>query len=79
MGKCEFVGEDILVSSPIELTIMEIHALSYGYHWGFEECWNMPVSKRGVFVDQLRKQYREESKSYSNSGNSKSSYKESKR
>lgn len=72
------MSEDILIHSPIELTLMEIHTLAYMYHWGSEECWDMPVTRRGVFVDMIQKQIRVENKGVNNGSPSKSSYKESK-
>ena len=70
----------MLLNSPIDLTLGEIHILSYFYHWGYEECWSIPVSKRGVFVDRIRQQIKAESNGGSNSGNTpKSSYKEGNR
>ena len=73
-----FLGEEILVLSPIDVTVMEIHNLAYFYHWGREELWNMPCTERGVWNDRIKQQIKAESKSGNNSGNTpKSSYKES--
>lgn len=80
MGSMSFVSDDISANTNIEQTLMEIHNLSYFYHWGREECWNTPCTERGVFNDKIRLQIKQES-----SGNSsnysgtpkKSRYKES--
>lgn len=73
-----FLGEDILVNSPIDVTVQEIHNLSYFYHWGRQECWNIPCTERGVWNDKIRQQAKAENKGGIKSGNtSKSSYKES--
>lgn len=73
-----FLGEEILVLSPIDVTVMEIHNLAYFYHWGREELWNMPCTERGVWNDRIKQQIKAESKGSNNSGNTpKSSYKES--
>ena len=73
-----FLGEEILVLSPIDVTVMEIHNLAYFYHWGRTECWEMPCTERGVWNDRIKQQIKAESKSSNNSGNApKSSYKES--
>lgn len=74
-----FLGEEILVNSPIEATLMEIHNLAYFYHWGREECWNCPCHERGMWNDRLKQQMKAENgHSGNNSGNTpKSSYKES--
>lgn len=72
-----FLGEEILVLSPIDVTIMEIHNLAYFYHWGREELWNMPCTERGVWNDRIKQQIKAENKSSNNSGNTpRSSYKE---
>lgn len=72
-----FLGEEILVLSPIDVTVMEIHNLAYFYHWGREELWNMPCTERGVWNDRIKQQIKAENKSSNNSGNTpKSSYKE---
>lgn len=44
------------------ITIDEIHILAYFYHWGATECWEMPLSKRGVFVDKIKAQLKAERK-----------------
>lgn len=64
-----FLGEDILINSPIELTLQEIHNLAYFYHWGRDECWNMPCTERGVFNDKIRQQLKAENESGNKSGN----------
>lgn len=72
-----FLGEEILVLSPIDVTVMEIHNLAYFYHWGREELWNMPCTERGVWNDRIKQQIKAENKSSNNSGNTpRSSYKE---
>lgn len=73
-----FLGEEILLSSPIEVTLMEIHNLAYFYKWGREECWNCPCHERGMWNDRIKQQMKAELNSGTNSGNTpKSSYKES--
>lgn len=59
----EFFGQDILINSPIEVTLMEIHNLAYFYHWGREECWNMPCTERGMWNDKIRQQLKAENSS----------------
>lgn len=72
------MADEILLNSPIENTLQEIHNLAYFYHWGSKECWEMPCTERGVFNDKIKQQLKAESKSSSNSGNTpRSSYKES--
>lgn len=57
---------------------MEIHNLAYFYHWGREECWNIPCTERGVFNDKISQQLKaESSNSSNNSGTPKRKYKES--
>ncbi len=60
MGSMSFVSEDIALNTNINLTVLEIHQLSYFYHWGREECWNTPCSQRGVFIDQIKQQLKVE-------------------
>ena len=76
MGSMSFVSEDILAHTDINITIHEIHNLSYFYHWGREECWNTPCTQRGVFNDQIVQQLKAESSS-SKSSPKKPKYKES--
>lgn len=78
MGAMSFVSDDILCHINMDVTLAEIHNLSYFYHWGREECWNTPCTERGVFNDRIRQQLKAESGSGSNSGTSnKPKYKES--
>lgn len=73
-----FLGEEILLLSPIEVTLMEVHNLAYFYHWSRKECWEIPCHERGVFNDRIKQQCKAEAKSGNNSGNTpRSSYKES--
>jgi len=76
MGSMSFVSEDIMVHTDINLTVLEIHQLSYFYHWGREECWNTPCSQRGVFIDQIKQQIKLEN-GKSPSSPTKPKYKES--
>lgn len=71
-----FVGDDILCHVNMDITLIEIHNLAYFYHWGREECWNIPCTERGVFNDQIRKQLKAENGG-SNGNPPKSKYKES--
>lgn len=79
MGAMSFVSDDIQAHTNIDITLTEIHNLSYFYHWGREECWNTPCTERGVFNDKIRQQIKAESGSSSNSGTPKepNKYKES--
>lgn len=80
MGAVFFVSSDISINTNMEVTLMEIHNLAYFYHWDYQSCWHIPCTERGVFNDQIRKQLKAESRSYSSSksGNSNpKSYKES--
>lgn len=71
-----FIAGDISSNVNIEMTIMEIHNLSYFYHWNREECWNTPCTERGVFNDRIKKQLKAESRASSGSPKS-TGYKES--
>lgn len=44
----------------MDSVIQEIHNIAYIYHWGYEECWGIPSSKRGVFNDRIIKQIKAE-------------------
>lgn len=79
MGVMSFVSDDILCHTNMDATLLEVHYLAYFYHWGREECWKVPCTERGVFIDQIRKQLKAENGGSSNSGthNNPSSYKES--
>lgn len=77
MGSMSFVSDDIVALTDIELTVLEIHQLSYFYHWGREECWNTPCQQRGVFIDQIKQQLKAES-GKNTGGSQKPKYKESK-
>ena len=78
MGASSFVSEDIVCHTNMNITLMEVHNLAYFYHWGREECWNMPCTERGVFNDLIRKQLKAESGSMNSGTSPKSSnYKES--
>lgn len=78
MGSMSFVSEDILVNTNMNVTLHEIHNLSYFYHWSREECWNTPCTERGVFNDMIIQQLKSESNGGSNSGTPKKpKYKES--
>lgn len=57
------MGEDILSHSPLTTTLNDIHTLSYFYHWGREECWKIPCTERGVWVDQVKLQLKAENDS----------------
>ena len=74
-----FIANDISATVSMELTVMEIHNLSYFYHWGREECWNTPCTQRGVFVDRIKQQLKAESRNASSGSPKKPSkhYKES--
>ena len=67
--------KDINSGINIENTITEIHNIAYFYHWGYAECWSLPVNKRKVFNDRIRQQLKAESKGGSSSP-SPSRYKE---
>ena len=46
-----------------------MHNLAYFYHWGREECWNIPCTERGMWNDKIKQQVRAESSNSSkNSG-----------
>ncbi len=75
MGAMSFVVDDISIHVNIEQTVLEIHQLSYFYHWGREECWNTPCTQRGVFIDQIKQQLKVES-GKSTGGSHKPKYKE---
>ena len=78
MGSMSFISSDIASNVNMDLTILEIHNLSYFYHWGREECWNTPCTERGVFNDQIKQQLKAESgKTTSSSSPKKPEYKES--
>ena len=70
-----FIASDISATIDIEITVMEIHTLSYFYHWGREECWNTPCTLRGVFFDKIKQQIKAENSGTSSSPNQ-SKYKE---
>lgn len=73
-----FVSSDLLAHVDMEETLIEVHNLSYFYHWGRNECWNTPCSERGVFNDQIKKQLDAEAKSAKGGTSSHKKYKESK-
>lgn len=78
MGSMSFVSEDILIHTNMDVTLLEIHNLAYFYHWGRNECWNIPCTERGVFNDHITQQIKAENSGSSNSGTpKKSKYKES--
>jgi len=77
MGSMSFVSDDIIAHTNIEETVLEIHYLSYFYHWGREECWNTPCTQRGVFIDQIKQQLKAEN-GKSTGGSHKPKYKEAK-
>jgi len=77
MGSMSFVSDDIIAHTNIEETVLEIHYLSYFYHWGREECWNTPCTQRGVFIDQIKQQLKVEN-GKSTGGSHKPKYKEAK-
>lgn len=54
------VSDDLLAHINIDQIVMEIHNLSYFYHWGREECWNTPCTEREVFNDQIMRQLKAE-------------------
>lgn len=56
----EFLSSNILANSNMDSVIQEIHNIAYIYHWGYEECWRIPSSKRGVFNDRIIKQIKAE-------------------
>ena len=72
-----FIANDISATVNIEMTLMEIHNLSYFYHWGREECWNTPCSERGIFVDKIKQQLKAESSTTSGSPKKPTNYRES--
>lgn len=78
LNALSFISGDILVNSPIDITITEVHNLAYFYHWGAKECWELPCTERRVFNDRIRRQLKAESNGGKDSGNSNknSSYKE---
>lgn len=77
MGAMSFVSDDISANTNIQQTLVEIHNLSYFYHWGREECWNTPCTERGVFNDQIKMQLKAENGSSTNSSSPTPKYKES--
>lgn len=77
MGSMSFVADDIMIHTNIEQAVLEIHYLSYFYHWGREECWNTPCTQRGVFIDQIKQQLKAEN-GKTTGGSHKPKYKESK-
>lgn len=78
MGAMSFISADINAHINMDITLMEIHNLSYFYHWSREDCWNTPCTERGVFNDLIRQQLKAESGGSSNSGTpNKPKYKES--
>lgn len=77
MGAMSFVSEDIQCFINMDITLTEIHNLAYFYHWGREECWNMPCTERGVFNDLIRKQIKAENSGMSSSTPKISNYRES--
>lgn len=80
METVEWLGNNLVINSPVSTTLGEIHLLSYFYHWGPKECWEMPVTQRGVFCDLIRRQLRAENGSGNDSGGTpKNSYKEGNR
>lgn len=76
MSTMSFISGDISAHVNLEVTIMEIHNLAYFYHWGRDECWNLPCTERGVFNDKIRLQLKFESNGGKNSGTPKTSPKE---
>lgn len=62
-----WLGEDIFLHSPIQTALDEIHILAYFYHWNRTDCFNTPVTERGVFVDRIVKQIKLENNSGKNS------------
>lgn len=77
MGAMSFVSEDITANTNINQTLIEVHNLSYFYHWGREECWNTPCRERGVFNDQIRMQLKAENGDNTGSSSNTPKYKES--
>lgn len=78
MGSMSFVSDDVLIHTNMDMTILEIHQLSYFYHWGREECWNTPCTQRGVFIDQIKQQLKAERGASKGSPKKPSNYRESK-
>lgn len=76
MSTMSFISGDIGAHVNIELTVAEIHNLAYFYHWGRDECWNLPCTERGVFNDKIRQQLKAESKGGKNSGTPRNPLKE---
>ena len=77
MQAMSFICEDILAHTNIELTLQEIHQLSYFYHWCREECWNTPCTQRGVFIDLIKQQLKAENSGGKKNSPTKPKYKES--
>lgn len=78
MSFMEFMGEELLVLSPIDVALQEMHNLAYFYHWSRSECWDMPCTERGMWNDKIKAQIKAENKGGNKGGNTpKSSYKES--
>lgn len=77
MGLMSFITDDVLKQSDLRTTYQEMHNLSYFYHWGPNEVYRLPCSKRGIFNDYVKHQLKAESKGISSgSGSSKKPYKE---
>lgn len=78
MDFLSFYTEDLLIRSNMEVCLLEMHNLSYFYHWSREECWNTPCTERGVWNDRIRKQLKAESgeSNYSSNSNNPPKYKE---
>ena len=69
MGAMSFVSDDVQCHTDIDVTLQEIHNLAYFYHWGREECWNIPCTERGMWNDKIKQQVKAESSNSSkNSG-----------
>ena len=79
LNALSFISGDILVNSPIDITITEVHNLAYFYHWSAKECWELPCTERRVFNDRIKKQLDFDSNGSNNSGSTpkSSGYKES--
>lgn len=61
------LSKDIDSGINLDMTILEIHNLAYFYHWGYDECWKIPVNKRKVFNDRIRQQLKAENNGGSSS------------
>lgn len=55
-----FLTDDILSNSDLNQAYMEMHNISYFYHWGADEVYHLPCSKRGVFNDLIKHQLKAE-------------------